>query len=61
MKPENIEQLKKIADQIQLIKNAARELKNLSDGIQALDCNVNRILASTKMLEINFSDIVGLN
>lgn len=61
MKPENIEQLKMIADQIQLIKNAARELKNLSDGIQALDCNVNRILASTKMLEINFSDIVGLN
>ncbi|MFH0786141.1 MAG: hypothetical protein V2B13_00855 [Pseudomonadota bacterium] len=61
MKPENIEQLKLIADQIQLIKNAAQELKNLSDGIQALDCNVNRILASTKMLEINFSDIVGLD
>lgn len=61
MKPENIEKLIMIADQIQLIKNAAQELKNLSGGIQALDCNVNRILASTKMLEINFSDIVGLN
>lgn len=61
MKPENIEKLIMIAEQIQLIKNAAQELKNLSGGIQALDCNVNRILASTKMLEINFSDTVGLN
>jgi hypothetical protein len=60
MKPENMEQLKKIDDQIQLIKKAAQELKMLSNGIQAMDCNVNRILASTKMLEINFSDIVGL-
>jgi hypothetical protein len=60
MKPKNIEQLKMIDDQIQVIKKAAQELKNLSNGIQAMDCNVNRILASTKMLEINFSDILGL-
>jgi hypothetical protein len=60
MKPKNSEQLKMIDDQIQVIKKAAQELKNLSNGIQAMDCNVNRILASTKMLEINFSDIVSL-
>ncbi|MBA4394026.1 MAG: hypothetical protein C0407_10780 [Desulfobacca sp.] len=59
MNPEQIDQLQKIDDQIQLIKKAAQELKNLSNGIQAMDCNVNRILASTKMLEINFSDIIS--
>jgi hypothetical protein len=60
MQPDQIEQLKVIDNQIQLIKKAAQELKILSGGIQAMDCNVNRILASTKMLEINFTDIVGL-
>ncbi len=46
-----------------IIKKAAQELKKLSEGVQAIDCNVDRILASTKMLEINFSDIdrVGMN
>lgn len=52
-----LEALKKIDDQVQIIKRAALELKNLSGGIQAVDCNVQRILASTKMLEINFSDL----
>jgi hypothetical protein len=51
------EYLKNIDDQVQIIKRAALELKNLSGGIQAVDCNVQRILASTKMLEINFSDL----
>lgn len=58
MFPEDIEKLKKMDDQIQQIKKAARELKNLSEGVQAIDCNVDRILASTKMLEINVSDII---
>ncbi len=60
MKPEEKERLLEIDEQIQTIKKAAQELKKLSDGVQAIDCNVDRILASTKMLEINFSDIVGL-
>ena len=60
MKSEDEERLLEIDEQIQHIKKAAQELKKLSDGVQAIDCNVDRILASTKMLEINFSDIVGL-
>jgi hypothetical protein len=32
----------------------------MSGGIQAVDRNVNRILASVKMLEINISDLVDL-
>jgi hypothetical protein len=57
MNQQEHEVLKKIDDQIQIIKKAALELKNLSGGVQAVDCNARRILASAKMLEINFSDL----
>ena len=60
MNQQELEDLKKIDDQIQVIKRAALELKNLSGGVQAVDCNVQRILASAKMLEINFSDLMGV-
>ena len=49
-----------MAEKIQAIKEAATELKNISGGIQAVDRNVDRILASVKMLEINISDIADL-
>ncbi len=45
---------------IQAIKTAARELQDLSAGIQAVDRNADRILASVKMLEINVSDVLDL-
>lgn len=49
-----------MAEKIQLIKEAATELLHISGGIQAIDRNVDRILASVKMLEINISDIVNI-
>jgi len=49
-----------MAEKIQAIKEAATELKNISGGIQAVERNVDRILASVKMLEINISDILGI-
>ena len=52
--------VKEMAEKIQAIKEAATELQNISRGIQALDRNVDRILASVKMLEINISDIVDI-
>jgi len=52
--------VKEMAEKIQAIKEAATELKDISGGIQAVDRNVDRILASVKMLEINISDIVGI-
>lgn len=58
MKSEEVERLTAMAVQIQQIKKAAQELKALSEGIQAVDCNADRILASTKMLEINVTDII---
>ena len=45
---------------IQAIKRAATELKKLSGGIQTVDRNADRILASVKVLEINVSDVLDL-
>ena len=53
-------ELRKIDTRIKTIKKAAQELKQLSGGIQAVDRNAERILASVKMLEINISDIFEL-
>jgi hypothetical protein len=52
--------VKEMAEKIQAIKEAATELKNISGGIQAVKRNVDRILASVKMLEINISDTLGI-
>ena len=49
-----------LAQKIELLKQTATELKRISGGIQAVDRNVDRILASVKMLEINISDLVGI-
>lgn len=49
-----------MAEKIQLLKQTATELKRISEGIQAVDRNVDRILASIKMLEINISDLAGI-
>jgi prefoldin subunit 5 len=53
-------ELRKIDTRIKAIKKAAQELKQLSGGIQAIDRNAERILASVKMLEINVSDVRDL-
>jgi hypothetical protein len=58
MESTEIADLKALDEQIQVIKKAALALKNLSGGVQAADCNADRILASAKMLEINFSDLL---
>jgi hypothetical protein len=49
-----------MAEKIRAIKEAATELQNISGRIQAVDRNVDRILASVKILEININDILGI-
>jgi hypothetical protein len=49
-----------MAEKIKILKKTANELKRISGGIQAVDRNVDRILASIKMLEINISDLMGI-
>jgi hypothetical protein len=49
-----------MAEKIEQLKQTATELKRISGGIQAVDRNVDRILASVKMLEIEISDVVSI-
>jgi hypothetical protein len=60
MTQEDLERLQWIDQQIRTIRDAAWELKKVSGGLPAVDCNTDRILASTKMLEINISDVLKL-
>ena len=53
-------ELRKLDTRIKTIKKTTLELKQLSGGIQAIDRNAERILASVKMLEINISDVKDL-
>jgi len=55
-----LEKLKQIHQEIEAISKAANRLKELSGGVQAIDRNASRILASTKMLEINISDLLEI-
>lgn len=52
--------IKEIAQKIDALKREATELKKMSGGIQAIDRNVDRILASIKMLEINIDDLASI-
>lgn len=52
--------LKKIDDKIQLLKQTTRELNRMGEDFPAIARNTARILASVKMLEINVSDLLGL-
>jgi len=52
--------VKRMAELILAIKKAAVELQRISGGIQALDRNVEQILTSVKLLELNISDLVDI-
>ena len=45
---------------IQRLRQNAEELKEKDEGIQAVERNVDRILANIKMLELNISDLKDL-
>jgi hypothetical protein len=57
----NRRDLRKLDTKIKAIKRAAQELKKFSGGVQAVERNADRILASAKMLEINVSDLLEIN
>jgi hypothetical protein len=52
--------LQMMADKIQLMKKTAQELAEMAEYLPFLYRNSCRILASTKMLELNISDIKDL-
>ncbi len=49
--------LKALDEKIQQLRTTAEEIDKLGAGIEAVKRNIVRILASTKMLEINISDV----
>ena len=49
-----------MAASIEALRRTAEELKNMAGGMQAVDRNVDRILANVKMLEINISDLAAI-
>ena len=51
---------KEMAEKIQLLLKTATELKQISDGIETIDRNIDRILANVKMLELNVCDAAEL-
>lgn len=52
-------QMEKMAQEIAALKESATRLREVSGNIQAVNKNVDRILACVKMLEINISDIAA--
>lgn len=52
--------IKVMADKIRALKRSAIELKEMSGGMQAVDRNIDRILACIRMLEINISEVLDV-
>jgi hypothetical protein len=52
----DVNTIKEMVGKIALIRKEAMELKTMSGGNQSVDRNVDRILSSIKMLEINVTD-----
>lgn len=53
-----LELLTELDASIQALRAAAFRLKQASQGMQAVERNVDRVLASARMLEINVSDLL---
>ncbi len=56
----DLEKKIEINNKVQLIKKTAEELSQLGKDFPAVHKNTLRILASTKMLELNISDVMDL-
>jgi hypothetical protein len=52
--------IKGMSAKIKALRKNATELKAISGGIQAVDRNVDRILANVKMLEIDVADVATI-
>jgi len=53
-------EIEEISKLIQRMHQLADELKEKAGGIQAVERNLDHILANIKMLELNISDVKGL-
>ena len=49
--------ISKLDEKIRTLRKIAEEIKETGSGIEAVKRNINSVLASTKMLEINICDV----
>ena len=49
--------ISKLDEKIKTLRKVAEEIKEAGSEIEAVKRNINRVLASTKMLEINICDV----
>ena len=56
----NTHDLKSITQKIKTLRQIAEELKGISGDIPAMDCNVARLLAIVRLLELDFTDVSEL-
>ena len=56
----DINAINEMVGKIALIRKEALELKAMSGGNQSVDRNIDRILSSIKMLEINVTDVAEI-
>jgi hypothetical protein len=49
--------INKLDEKIRTLRKIAEEIKEAGSEIEAVKRNINRVLASTKMLEINICDV----
>lgn len=47
----------KLDEKIRTLRKIAEEIKETGKGIEAVKRNINKVLANTKMLEINICDV----
>ncbi len=52
--------IKEMDEKIKLLRKTAEELMVLGGGVEAVKKNLVRLLASTRMLELNISDVKEL-
>ncbi len=55
------ESINRMADKIEKLRSLAEELMLEGGDIQAVKCNLKRLMASLKMLELNVVDITFRN
>ena len=52
--------VKTMAGRIRQLRQIAEELRQEGEGIETVERNVDRILASVRLLEINISDVTAV-
>ena len=57
--PQSVD-LKHIVDQLGQLRQTAEELKCMSGEIPSIECNVERLMAVVRVLELGFCDIVEI-